>query len=444
MITKDLKPIPNYIVNKIRKLDDENRLLGNNGTTYYSYFTKFKGDLTQITVACKTKDKQWFCKQVVVRPLHSEVCYVKDIEYSLFGYTTGWYNQAIGCYNPRTTDTRWCDAPTKYYNLYVKIINKSYIQKQSKYKYSAINQYPYLDLFKYLRIYEEYPQTEYLVKMKLSQFATNKTILKQIGKDKNFRKWIVANKEILQNKYGRYSYISAQDIQYAYKNKISILEAQQINKAIKELNEEYIFKAHLKNIIKRNEVVKFYKYLNKNHTDCNSYWDYLKACQNLNLDITEETIKYPKDFVRMHDLRIDEYEKIKLLEDEKARKELYKNFKQIANKYLSLERLLIKDDYVCIIAKSPAELKHEGQILHHCVGRMNYDQKFVREESLIFFIRNRLSPNTPFVTLEYSLRNHKILQCYAEHNTKPNEAVLEFVNKKWLPYANRKLKKLVA
>ena len=42
MITKDLKPIPNYIVNKIRKLDDENRLLGNNGTTYYSYFTKFK------------------------------------------------------------------------------------------------------------------------------------------------------------------------------------------------------------------------------------------------------------------------------------------------------------------------------------------------------------------------------------------------------------------
>ena len=75
---------------------------------------------------------------------------------------------------------------------------------------------------------------------------------------------------------------------------------------------------------------------------------------------------------------------------------------------------------------------------------MNYDQKFVREESLIFFIRNRLSPNTPFVTLEYSLRNHKILQCYAEHNTKPNESVLEFVNKKWLPYANRKLKKLVA
>ena len=73
---------------------------------------------------------------------------------------------------------------------------------------------------------------------------------------------------------------------------------------------------------------------------------------------------------------------------------------------------------------------------------MNYDQKFAREETLIFFIRNRLSPNTPFVTLEYSLANHKILQCYGEHDSKPSEDILTYVNKKWLPYANRKLKQI--
>ena len=71
-----------------------------------------------------------------------------------------------------------------------------------------------------------------------------------------------------------------------------------------------------------------------------------------------------------------------------------------------------------------------------------YDQKFIREETLIFFIRNRLAPNTPFVTLEYSLKNHKVLQCYAYGDTRPAEQVLEFVNKTWLPYANRKIKKL--
>ena len=49
---------------------------------------------------------------------------------------------------------------------------------------------------------------------------------------------------------------------------------------------------------------------------------------------------------------------------------------------------------------------------------------------------------TPFVTLEYSLKNHKILQCYADYNHKPEEQVLQFVNNVWLPYANRKLRKI--
>ena len=52
--------------------------------------------------------------------------------------------------------------------------------------------------------------------------------------------------------------------------------------------------------------------------------------------------------------------------------------------------------------------------------------------------------NTPFVTVEYSLQNHKVLQCYGEHDHRPNEDVLHYVNKVWLPYANKTLKKLAA
>lgn len=82
----------------------------------------------------------------------------------------------------------------------------------------------------------------------------------------------------------------------------------------------------------------------------------------------------------------------------------------------------------------------EGQILEHCVGRMNYDQKFVREESLIFFIRTKEAPNTPLVTVEYSPSRKKILQCYGKKDSTPNDNILEFVNKKWLPFANRQIK----
>ena len=102
------------------------------------------------------------------------------------------------------------------------------------------------------------------------------------------------------------------------------------------------------------------------------------------------------------------------------------------------------DVYIAIIAKSPAELIAEGEALGHCVGQMGYDQKFIREETLIFFIRSKEMQDTPLVTVEYSLSQKKILQCYAYHNTPPADDVLHYVNKVWLPYANRVLKQIAA
>ena len=96
------------------------------------------------------------------------------------------------------------------------------------------------------------------------------------------------------------------------------------------------------------------------------------------------------------------------------------------------------------IARSPADLIREGEMLDHCVGRMNYDMRVIREQSLIFFIRTKQHPDTPFVTVEYSLQSHKVLQCYGEHDHRPSDDVLHYVNKVWLPYANKTLKKLAA
>ena len=159
--------------------------------------------------------------------------------------------------------------------------------------------------------------------------------------------------------------------------------------------------------------------------------------------MTLPKIRYPYDFKRWHDMRIDQYHTAKALKDAEERKELYAKFALIAEKYLPLQRDG-KDAFVVVIARSPQDLIREGDTLHHCVGRMNYDQKFAREESLIFFVRNASEPDVPFVTVEYSLKSKRILQCYGEHDHKPTDDVLEFVNKKWLPYANRKLKQIAA
>ena len=159
--------------------------------------------------------------------------------------------------------------------------------------------------------------------------------------------------------------------------------------------------------------------------------------------MTDEKNRYPHDFKRWHDIRIDEYHTMLARDDEQKRKDFYEKFAAVAEKYLGLQ-YNSKADYVAIIALSPSDLVREGQILEHCVGRMNYDQKFVREESLIFFIRTKKQPDTPLVTVEYSPTQKKVLQCYGDHDSKPTEEILNFVHKKWLPYANRQIKQIAA
>lgn len=151
--------------------------------------------------------------------------------------------------------------------------------------------------------------------------------------------------------------------------------------------------------------------------------------------------KIPHNFKKWHDIRIDEYQTSKMEADKKEKIAFYKKFSNVANKYLPLQRKL-KDEFVTLIAQSPADLIKEGEKLNHCVGRINYDQKFAREESLIFFIRNKNNIDNPFVTVEYSLKNKKVVQCYGENDSKLNDNVINYVNKVWLPYANRKLRQL--
>ena len=149
------------------------------------------------------------------------------------------------------------------------------------------------------------------------------------------------------------------------------------------------------------------------------------------------------DFKRWHDIRADEYKSLKAKIDAENRKALYEQFAAVASKYLGLEYNK-KSVYVAIIAQKPSDLIHEGEILHHCVGRMGYDQKFAREETLIFFIRPKEQPDTPLVTVENSPTQKKVLQCYGDHDSKPTEEILNFVHKKWLPYANKQIKQIAA
>lgn len=436
MKIEKIKPIPKYIEKKIKAIDRTYPVRGR--TRFYAYLTKNDGELVKITVAVKEKKNKWCCKQVAVHGIHSDKCFVKDMEFTYVGgYIVGWYAEGFGKHKPWYEDGYWGWTDDKLFDPYAPIVNSEYIlEKFPEYKYSAIDRYIGIQLFKYLRLYEKYPQIEYLTKLGLQRLAFSTQILRLCGKDKKFRKWIANNRQdIIRSSY----YIS------------SIIKAYKTSGSIKEIDEFERKKKYFDSIqqigsvkaLVKDELEKFFDYVETQEISFYSYRDYLDACLYLGLDMSEEKNRYPHDFMRWHNIRIDEYHTAKALNDERERKELFNKFATVAEKYFVLQYDK-KSNFISIIAHSPNDLINEGQALGHCVGRMNYDQKFAREESLIFFIRTKEHPDVPLVTVEYSPSQKCVLQCYGKGNKTPDGNVLEFVNKKWLPFANRQLKKLAA
>ncbi len=441
MEIKNLKPIPNYIAQRIRKIDEQSNYYYGS-TRFYAYLSKIDGELVKITVACKNYKNQWFCKQVAVHGIHSENCFVKDMEYSLMGYCVGWFDLGLSDKLKHFEDCKWCPAKDKYYDPTAPIVNRKYALKFEEYKYSAVDKCN-LDVFKYLKVYEKYPQAEYLVKVGLQHLATNTKILKKVKEDKNFRKWLIRYAKILRNNYGKFPYFSAKEILNGYKENLPLLEEKKLERQIKFLKLEYHYRSIIGETIPDKKLKAFIDYREKNNIDLRSYADYLEACIALGLDMTLPKNLYPNDFKRWHDIRIEQYNAEKAKQDAEERKELYEKFALIAEKYLPLQRSK-ENTFIVVIAKSPQDLIREGRTLHHCVGRMTYDKRFADEESLIFFLRNANEPDTPFVTIEYSIEQKRILQCYGENNHKPNDVVMNYLNKTWLPYANRKINKIAA
>ncbi|MCR4874475.1 MAG: PcfJ domain-containing protein [Clostridia bacterium] len=425
MLIEKIKPIPKYIEKQIIKKYKQS----NYAEHYYSYLTKNNSELVEILVATKLYKGDIYIKQVACHGIDSKEAFIKDMNFSyLAGYRVGWHAEGITKTPKWWEDDRWWKSYDEYYNPYSVLLNPEYATKQKEFKYALVEKVSGVYIFTYLRLFREFPEMESLEKMGLACLVYSKQILKKFRKDTTFRKWLYKNKANINNHRYRIG-----DIISAYNKHIEIVsycELADFRRKYKDFD--------LSNFGTLN---KFFDYIKKQDTNVESYKDYMLACQELEIDTSLPKNYMPHNFKYWHDVRIDQLNALKAERDRKAREALYNKFAIVSNKYASLQKLK-GNMYVAIIPTSPADLMHEGDCLHHCVGKMNYDAKFSREETLIFFIRDIQNIKQPLVTIEYSLREHKVLQCYGDHDTKPNEQIENFVFKQWLPYANRQLKKI--
>ena len=436
MKTTKIRDIPKYIQKKIFRADSLYCPSPSGKVRFYAYLTENDGELVKVTVAVKHYKKRLYCKQVAVHGVHSDKCFVRDMAFHFMGnYSVGWYAEGLTKTQRWYEDGSWGWHYDRYFDPYAPVVNKEYIPKFPEYRYSAYELYDSEDILKYLRLYEEFPQAEYLLKAGLTGYVHSQQILKKAGVDKGFRKWLIAHREELRER--RY-YIDVVLRGYRTGKPLGTLQAYRRAKLTLKNNDAF---APVRELFTGPERERFSDYISKQNTNVNTYLDYLKACRYLGLDMSLPKNRFPHDFRYWHDMRIDQYAAARTEADRKEKRELYEKFACIAEKYMPLEYDR-RGEFICIIARSPAELVREGEALRHCVGRMNYDRRMLREESLIFFVRIKEQPDVPFVTVEYSPASRKILQCYGECDSNPGDDVLRYVNKVWLPHANRKLKEI--
>lgn len=161
--------------------------------------------------------------------------------------------------------------------------------------------------------------------------------------------------------------------------------------------------------------------------DVSSVWrrlkDYQDMAAKLGWDMSEYSVRFPRDLTARHDeaaaenhLRIDREKSEALAAKERAAAQ-------------SLERRRKKynieaEGYVLRIAETAAEIIEEGRVQRHCVA--GYAERHLADKLTILFLRRADSPNTALYTIE--MQGNKLIQIHGYRNdfeaeAKPREAM---------------------
>lgn len=131
--------------------------------------------------------------------------------------------------------------------------------------------------------------------------------------------------------------------------------------------------------------------------------DYLRECEQLQLDLQSKEILFPRDLYAAHERTMAQITFEKNRAEQEQFQQAVDNLEKFAWK---------KGDLLIRPARTQEELRDEGKELHHCVG--GYIRQMANGVTAIFFIRKAAEADKPYFTLE--LQKKKVRQCRTDHN----------------------------
>ena len=238
-------------------------------------------------------------------------------------------------------------------------------------------------------------------------------------------------KEILRGK------IPKSDMKYIQEHNINIQTLQRYQKIRKhpmgagidmQTVKEKLCICHMMDIEKVMEHVKLKKallYLEKNDSMYgmgksylfSTYADYLRDCEELEMDFTEKATLFPKDLEQLH---VKLQKQIKRKRDEEAERKWIARQKKLKAKYS-----FKADGYAIVVPKKINDLIREGKDMHNCVG--GYISRVASGKTDVVYIRKVAEINKSLGTME--ICDGRIKQARGKYNQDLPKEVQDFVDK---------------
>ena len=232
--------------------------------------------------------------------------------------------------------------------------------KYCGFEYTKISMHTFIE---YVSTFRVFPEIEMYSKNNIRYLATDLRFYKKFKKSKEFSLYVRNNLKYIQENQPNYPKIlkgfkSGESLQVYFKR-------AEFYSSSGYIGNENILTDKVVDII----IVKY--------EDLSMYLDYFNAAKHFIYMDTSKAL-YPDNLQESHDYYVEKF-------NEQRDKIKHEAFLQASKDWKWLN--WGNKNFMIMVAPSITSLSREGQLLHHCVGRMNYDKEMAEGGNLIMFVR---------------------------------------------------------